>query len=114
MIELTKFMILALVYICIKSTVRVVSLMHEHVSVTAESRHGFSIHNESSIRGPIPVLYGTSECSTSLIYYNDCSLITYIYDTRACYVCIMINISDTLFMHSPFSPLTCATFVYDY
>ena len=63
---------------------------------------------------PFMLVYGTSECSTSSIYYNECSRITLIYDTHDCYVCIKINIRDTLFIHGTFPPSACASFVYDH
>ena len=62
---------------------------------------------------PFLLVYGTSDCSKYLIYYNDCYLITYISDTCACYVCINITIRATFFMHGTFPPSACASFVYD-
>ena len=62
---------------------------------------------------PLFLVYGISDCSTYLIYYNDCPSITYISDTHACYVYTNITIRATLFMHGPFPTSSYASLVYD-
>ena len=59
---------------------------------------------------PFLLVCGTSYCSEYLIYYNNCSRITYISDTRACCVCRNITIRATFFMNGPFHPSGCASF----
>ena len=63
---------------------------------------------------PLPLVYGTYDCSTYLIYYKNFSWITYISDIRACYVCRKITIRATLFMHGTFHPSDFSSLMYDH